>query len=1132
MANNKTIFQRLNGVLRGNSGNEEALKRFGYHSSANRDEVLFKTSDKDEYEKKLATMSQEKLLSMQWIKAGMDNTERTIQAKNQMHLLYYDCDLMDAWPEIHAALDIMSEEACVVGSTGKIINVTSKSERIRSILEDLFVNRLNINIMLPMIARGMCKYGNEYMLLNFSASDGVLGWRELPVTQMERLENGMTTPNVPAISSNNMSNNPYDTKFVWMGKNESNPYPNWQVAHFRLLSNSFFLPYGMSVLHGARRAWKMLSIMEDMMLVYRLERSIERRVFKIFVGNLDPKDVPAYVQQIANNFKRTPIIDPMTGQIDLRRNFMPVWRKTPIPLLDGRTITIEDLANEYENGKINYVYSIQDKTHKIVPGKVVWCGKNYTANKMVKITLDDDTFMAMAPEHEVVMRDGSKKRADKLIVGESVMPFYCKKSKIDSKKYVDRYEQVYNPNSGKYEYTHRLIAQNVKKENEKYNTVHHINFNRYDNTPINLKWCDYNEHKAFHQKLIGENWKNPEIRNKMINNMREYYQTHEFPEERRKFLSERQKNKYKDNGFPEDVALKISNTLKNKYLTDVEFYNKMKEVWDKTDRSYIKNPEYIEKKRKIAKENFNPINFYKYNHSELHKEHNVIRSESMKNFWRSEKKQEAIVKMTVKFDDFIWNELRESIINKIIYNRKTLLEYINTHLMEHLLEINTNKRLHKLKKISREVLESGVKEIGFDTLTEYINEMKKNHKIKNIEWMDGDDVYCMSVVGLNGEDDRHNFALKTMYINGEWCDNGCFVSNSVDSDFFIPVRTENAPTPIESLPAAQNITAMDDINYMENKVLSALRIPKSFLNFQEPQGKGQNLSIMDVRFSRKINKIQQALLMELNKIAITHLYLLGFTDDLTNFSLSMNNPSTQIEAMELDNLQKKIQIAQSALQDPGNGIPILSMHRTLREVMKMSDREIADNINEIRLEKALAAELEKTSQIIKRTGIFDPVDNIYGEVGAEYTEETGEENSGESGGFGNPGGGFGGGDFGSDLDSIGEPGGDDLGDISGDTGSVDMDEAPEVDSGGTPAMESLNIGSGTLLTENNIIKSYLKKIKSNKHKENIVEFKKADIYNKNFFINEELNKLISELNDYTEENEDSELIEIIDRENE
>lgn len=649
---NKTIFQRLSGVLMNASNNSNIF------SHPKQDEVIFQTTDKAEYERELNTLKQEKLLAMQWLKAGMDNTEKTIQAKNQMHLLYYDCDLMDAWPEIHAALDIMSEEACVVGSTGKIVNVTSKSERVRSILEDLFVNRLNINIMLPMIARGMCKYGNEFMLLNCSKENGVLGWRELPVAQMERLENGMTNPNV--ISTNSFGNNPNDVKFVWMGKNDQIPYQNLQVAHFRLLSNSFYLPYGMSVLHGARRAWKMLSIMEDMMLVYRLERSIERRIFKINVGNTDPQDVPAYVQQIANTFKRAPIVDPMTGQLDLRKNFM-----------------------------------------------------------------------------------------------------------------------------------------------------------------------------------------------------------------------------------------------------------------------------------------------------------------------------------------------------------------------------------------------------------------------------------------------------------------------STDADFFIPVRSENAPTPIESLPAAQNITSMEDIEYMENKVLAALRIPKSFLNFQEAQGKGQNLSIMDVRFSRKINKIQQALLMELNKIAITHLYLLGLTDELTNFSISMNNPSTQIEAMELENLQKKIQIAQSALADPGNGIPILSMHRTLREVMKMSDKEITDNINEIRLERALASELEKTSQIIKRTGIFDPTDNIYGEAGAEYSEgEPGGD--GEEGGFGGGPGGMGGGaDFGSDLDELGEPGGDEMGDIGGESESVDMSAAPIADNGEpAPTMESTKKTKKPLILET-------------KKKEYITELKKADIYNKNFFINEELNSLISELNTFVVEEEDKEIKNII-----
>lgn len=657
-SNNKTIFQRLGTVLRGHSGNNDALERAGMLNSRPSEDILFQTTDKAAYEKELRMLAQEKLLAMQWIKAGMDSSEKRIQARSEMHMLYFDCDLMDADSEIHAALDIMSEEACTVGSTGKILNVTSSSDRIKSILEDLFVNRLSINTTLPMVTRGMCKYGNDYMLLNINSSEGILGWRELPVAQMERLENGMTNPYTTTTTASAMSGtNPNDVNFIWVGKNEKIPYKNWQVAHFRLLSNSFYLPYGMSVLHGARRAWKMMTMMEDMMLIYRLERSIERRIFKIYVGNLDQADIPAYVNQIANNFKRASVIDPMTGQIDLRKRFM-----------------------------------------------------------------------------------------------------------------------------------------------------------------------------------------------------------------------------------------------------------------------------------------------------------------------------------------------------------------------------------------------------------------------------------------------------------------------DVSEDYFIPVRTENAPTPIESLPAAQNLTSMDDIDYMKNKVLAALRVPKSFLNFQEAQGKGQNLSIMDIRFSRMINKIQQALLMTLNQIAITHLYLLGFTDDLTNFTLSMNNPSSQIESMELENLQKRVQIAQTALQDPGNGIPIYSLHRTLREVMKMSDKEIADNLNEIRLEKGLVSELEKTPQIIKRTGIFDPVDNIYGEAGAEYSEGGGEGEGGDGLGGGG-GGGFGGGgaDFGSDLDSLGEPGGDEMGDIGGEAESVDMSAAPAADGG--MAMESIKLNGRKLLTE---VKHH-----------NITEHKRVDIYNKNFFINEELNKLISELNTYSEGVDNDEITDII-----
>ena len=105
------------------------------------------------------------------------------------------------------------------------------------------------------------------------------------------------------------------------------PYQSWQVAHFRLIKDSIFLPYGASWLNGARRHWRMLSMMEDAMLLYRLERSIERRIFKVNVGLIDDVDVPGFLQEFMNNVKRAPIIDPATGQIDLRKNPTSIMQK-------------------------------------------------------------------------------------------------------------------------------------------------------------------------------------------------------------------------------------------------------------------------------------------------------------------------------------------------------------------------------------------------------------------------------------------------------------------------------------------------------------------------------------------------------------------------------------------------------------------------------------------------------------------------------------------------------------------------------------------------------------------------------------------------------------------------------------
>lgn len=663
MPNNiKTVFQNLDGALTGDWNFGNSQKHNNKYDLSDPNKVLFKTTDKNEYEKKKLELQQNAWLKDRWLKANQDLSVQAFAGLNNVKLMYRDADLMDAFPEIGAALDIYAEESVLTDSHGQVITVSSKSERIKAILEDLFVNRLDIQVMSQMIIRGMCKYGNQFMLLNIDNKNGVMGWRQLPVFNVERLENGITNPyggQAFTIPMNNKQDADTATRFVWTDEtNTQVPFRNWQIAHFRLINNSMYLPYGVSALNSARRHWRLLSLMEDMMLIYRLERSIERRVYKIYVGAIDDADVQAYVEDIANNFKRTPIIDPMTGQIDLRKNIM-----------------------------------------------------------------------------------------------------------------------------------------------------------------------------------------------------------------------------------------------------------------------------------------------------------------------------------------------------------------------------------------------------------------------------------------------------------------------SVDQDIFIPVRDPNAANPIETLPAAQNLTAIDDIKYIQNKVLTALRIPKTFLNFEDAAGNGQNLALMDVRFTRTINRIQQAFLMEMNKVASIHLYLLGFEDDLTNFTLSMTNPSTQAEQLEIDNITKKIGAIQTAVADPGGGIPIMSITRALKEIMKWSDKEIQENLEEIRLEKALANELQMTNAIIKRTGIFDTVDRIYGEPNAQYPEQP--QGGDEQGGGGPMGGGGapppppmgGGDDFGSGLDSIGSPGSEEGGEIGGNEGEM---PAADAASGGQEQNGMMESNKKTT----NLITELLSKSENNKKQ---VISQRPKVYNDAFLINEEFNDMINSLDKYLED---------------
>ena len=231
-------------------------------------------------------------------------------------------------PEISTALDIYAEESTTPNQDGYVLQIYSESKRIKSILVDLFINKLDINTNLPMWIRNTCKYGDNFVYLKLDEERGVIGCLQLPNIEIERIERGMearTFSSVPNIKQKSL-------RFSWKEKNTE--FNTWEVAHFRLLGDDRKLPYGTSMLEKARRIWKQLVLAEDAMLIYRTSRAPERRIFKVYVGNMDDKDVEAYVQRVANKFKRDQVVDRKTGNVDLRFNQMAVDQDYFVPVRD------------------------------------------------------------------------------------------------------------------------------------------------------------------------------------------------------------------------------------------------------------------------------------------------------------------------------------------------------------------------------------------------------------------------------------------------------------------------------------------------------------------------------------------------------------------------------------------------------------------------------------------------------------------------------------------------------------------------------------------------------------------------------------------------------------------------------
>ena len=526
--NKYTVWQRLGKVFGPNATLDQQPPVFKFDKKE-----LLKTTDKSEFEKEKLQAQQTMYIGKQWQKVESNLYTQAVYYEPTRMASYYDYESMEYTPEISAALDIYAEESTTPDKDGYMLQIYSESKRIKSVLADLFNNRLDINTNLPMWTRNTCKFGDNFVYLKLDPEKGIIGCQQLPNIQIERLEKGMRFQ--PDKYSQEMENDAL--KFTWKEKNME--FNVWEVGHFRILGDDRKLPYGTSMLEKARRIWKQLLLSEDAMLIYRVSRAPERRVFKVFVGNMDDKDVDPYVQRVASKFKRDQISDPHTGNVDMR-------------------------------------------------------------------------------------------------------------------------------------------------------------------------------------------------------------------------------------------------------------YNQL----------------------------------------------------------------------------------------------------------------------------------------------------------------------------------------------------------AVDQDYFIPVRDAAAPDPITTLPGGTNLAEIADIEYIQKKLVTALRIPKAYLGFEEAVGDGKNLSLLDIRFARTINRIQKSMIAELNKIAIVHLFLLGFEDELTNFTLGLTNPSRQSDLLGIEVWKEKITLYKDAVAEIPNSVAPVSASWAKKHILGFSDEEIRLDIQQQRVERAVSAELGKTAEVITKTGLFDNIDKLYGKKDGEKPAEGGEEPEG------------------------------------------------------------------------------------------------------------------------------------------
>ena len=686
------------------------------------------------------------------------------------------------------------------------------------------------------------------------------------------------------------------------------------VVHLSLsegLDNNY--PFGNSLFENIFKVFKQKELLEDAILIYRIQRAPERRIFYIDVGNMPSHLAMSFVERFKNEIHQRRIPSSTGGStsvIDSAYNPMCLDLSTKIPLLDGRTLTLAELITEFESGKENWAYSCNPDTGEIVPGVINWAGVTRRNTEVIKLTLDNGEELIVTPDHKIPVFGKGFVEAKDLTPNDSLIAFNRKNKKISNKS--NDYEQVWDHGTKTWVWTHRMVGEFFRRR-EKHQeftyleenitkpkvVIHHKDSNRFNNDPRNLFYMDKQDHILYHAAQKKDFWEN----------MSDVYRM--------------------------EMTTKISNTLKENWrsLSETE---RLEALWK--FRSVQKKAVWMRQNDPVTAES------YKRNASISRKKYinnnPDFKTQLLQNLESRVKIKNQKLNLTFEMLQRISEKVKAGHTNKndvlsLCDHDPILLEMVKTANNTPLDYKNAHCGID-FTKFGYSKLDRLLKKFGYKNWKSFVREIKNfNHRVVKIERVENRDTGTITIDGTERWHNFHTFAI----------DSGIFVKNSINEDYFFPTTAEGRGSKVETLPGGTNLGEIDDLKFFTNKLFRGLRIPSSYLptgaddsQAQYNDGRVGTAYIQELRFNKYCMRLQSLIQDVFDEEFKLYLNRRGVNIDHTLFELRFQPPQNfaSYRQAELDN--QRINTFSTIAQQP-----YMSKRFAMKRFLGLSDEEMAEN---------------------------------------------------------------------------------------------------------------------------------------------------------------------------------------------